>query len=49
MPTTVHVGCMAAPPLQSRIQHKGTPAELYFTLQQFKAQARAPLRAPCMG
>lgn len=23
---------------QSRIQHKGTPAELYFTLQQFKAQ-----------
>ncbi|KAL4457598.1 hypothetical protein ABPG75_012463 [Micractinium tetrahymenae] len=23
---------------QSRIQHKGTPAELYYTLQQFKAQ-----------
>jgi hypothetical protein len=24
--------------LQSRVQHKGTPAELYYALQQFKAQ-----------
>ena len=24
--------------LQSRVQHKGTPAELYYTLQQFRAQ-----------
>lgn len=25
---------------QSRVQHRGTPAELYFALQQFKAQVR---------
>ncbi|KAI3436587.1 hypothetical protein D9Q98_006004 [Chlorella vulgaris] len=27
---------------QSRVQHKGTPAELYFTLQQFRSQRGRP-------
>ena len=34
--------CMHAPAvclcLQSRVQHKGTPAELYYAVQQFKSQ-----------